>query len=128
MRRSTRVALIAIASAGLWVAGSTAQAQGNDRGDWKQPPGSGNKEKVKSVSANDAVIIAREILVKHGYEVVRVDIVEDTRVIYYRLGNRGRGKGKGRLQKIIVRREPERIVFVDAPRAVLVDINVRLGF
>jgi hypothetical protein len=32
------------------------------------------------------------------------------------------------LQKIVVRREPERVVFVDAPRAVLVDINVRLGF
>jgi hypothetical protein len=43
------------------------------------------------------------------------------------MGNRGRGKGKGRLQKIVVRREPERVVFVDAPRAVQVDINVRLG-
>ena len=124
MRRSTRFALIAIASAGLWATGSTAQAQGNG----KPSSGSANKQKVKYVSTNDAIIVAREILVKHGYEVVRVDIVEDTRVIYYRLGNRGRGRGKGRLQKIVVRREPERIVFIDAPRPVLVDINVRLGF
>lgn len=124
MRRSTRFALIAIASAGLWATGSTAQAQGNG----KPSSGAANKQKVKYVSTNDAIIVAREILVKHGYEVVRVDIVEDTRVIYYRLGNRGRGRGKGRLQKIVVRREPERIVFIDAPRPVLVDINVRLGF
>lgn len=128
MRRSTRFALIAIASAGLWAAGSTAQAQGNNKGNGKSSSGSANKQKVKYVSTNDAIIVAREILVKHGYEVVRVDIVEDTRVIYYRLGNRGRGRGKGRLQKIVVRREPERIVFIDAPRPVLVDINVRLGF
>ena len=128
MRRSTQIALIAIASAGLWAAGSTAQAQGNSRGNGKPASGSPSKGKVKYVSTNDAIIVAREILVKHGYEVVRVDIVEDTRVIYYRLGNRGRGRGKGRLQKIVVRREPERIVFIDAPRPVLVDINVRLGF
>ncbi|HZO17619.1 MAG TPA: hypothetical protein VFB46_01435 [Gemmatimonadaceae bacterium] len=128
MRRSTRFALIAIASAGLWAMGSTAQAQGNSRGNGKPASGAPNKQKVKYVSTNDAIIVAREILVKHGYEVVRVDIVEDTRVIYYRLGNRGRGRGKGRLQKIVVRREPERIVFIDAPRPVLVDINVRLGF
>ncbi|HEY7408313.1 MAG TPA: hypothetical protein VH638_08615 [Gemmatimonadaceae bacterium] len=128
MHRYARYTLVALATAGLWLAGSGAQAQGNTSGDWKAPPGSGNKKKVKVISTSDAVIVARETLVKHGYEVVRVDIVEDTRIIYYRLGNRGRGKGKGRLQKIVVRREPERVVFVDAPRAVLVDINVRLGF
>jgi uncharacterized protein (UPF0548 family) len=127
MHRYTRHALVAMAAAGLWLAGGSVQAQGNANGEWKAPPGSGQKKKVKVVSTGDAVIVAREILVKHGYEVVRVDILEDTRIIYYRVGNRGRGRGKGRLQKIVVRREPERVVFVDAPRAVLVDINVRLG-
>jgi uncharacterized protein (UPF0548 family) len=116
MHRYTRHALLAIAAAGLWLAGSTAEAQGKS-----------HKKNVKVISTTEGVVIAREILVKHGYEVVRVDIVEDTRVIYYRLGNRGRGKGKGRLQKIVVRREPERIVFIDAPPTVQVDINVRLG-
>jgi uncharacterized protein (UPF0548 family) len=127
MHRYARYALVALATVGLWLAGSSAQAQGNTSGDWKAPPGSGNKKKVKVPSTNEAVVVAREILVKHGYEIVRVDVVEETRVIYYRMGNRGRGKGKGRLMKIVVRREPERVVFVDAPRAVLVDINVRLG-
>ena len=126
MTRYLRYALIATTAAGLWLAGGAAAAQGN--GDWKAPPGAGNKKKAKVVSTTEAVVVAREILVKHGYEVVRVDIVENTRVIYYRVGNRGRGRGHGRLQKIVVRREPERVVFVDAPRAVLVDINVKLGF
>jgi hypothetical protein len=126
MTRYLRYVLVATTTAGLWLAGGTAAAQGN--GDWKAPPGAGNKKKVKVVSTNEAVVVAREMLVKHGYEVVRVDIVENTRVIYYRVGNRGRGRGHGRLQKIVVRRDPERVVFVDAPRAVLVDINVRLGF
>jgi hypothetical protein len=116
MHRYARHALLAIAAAGLWLAGSAAEAQEK-----------AHKKHVKVISASEGVVIAREILVKHGYEVVRVDIVEDTRVIYYRVGNRGRGKGKGRLQKIVVIREPERIVFLDAPRTVQVDINVRLG-
>jgi len=126
MSKYMRYVLITAVTAGLWLAGSAAAAQGS--GDRKAPPGVVNKKKVKVVSTNEAVVVARDILVKHGYEVVRVDVVENTRVIYYRVGNRGRGRGHGRLQKIVVRREPERVVFVDAPRAVLVDINVRLGF
>jgi hypothetical protein len=121
MHRYARHALLAIASAGLWLAAGTAEAQGN------APHAQDKQKKVKVISAGDAVIVAREILVKHGYEVVRVDVVEDTRIIYYRVGNRGRGRGKGRLQKIVVRREPDRVVFLDAPRVVQVDINVRLG-
>lgn len=125
MTRHIQIALIATVTAGLWLTGGSAAAQGS--GDWKAPPGAGNKKKVNLPSTNEVVTVAREMLVKHGYEVVRVDILEDTRVIYYRVGNRGRGRGRGRLQKIVVRREPERIVFVDAPRVVLVDINVKLG-
>jgi hypothetical protein len=125
MPRYLRIALIATVGAGLWLMGGAAAAQGS--GDWKAPPGAGNKKKVRLPSTNDAVTVAREMLVKHGYDVIRVDVVDDTRVIYYRLGNRGRGRGQGRLQKIVVRREPERVIFIDAPRVVLVDINVKLG-
>ena len=127
MHRYTRYALVAVMAVGLWLVAGTAEAQGNARGESKSSPAHGNKKKVKVITSSEAVVIAREILVKHGYEVVRVDIVEDTRIIYYRVGNRGRGRGKGRLQKIVVRREPERVIFVDAPRAVQVDINIRLG-
>ena len=128
MQRYARYALVVAAAAGVWLAGGAAQAQGNSRPDRTGSPASGNKQKVKVISTNEGVTIAREILGKHGYEVVRVDIVGDTRVIYYRVGNRGRGRGKGPVRRIVVRREPERIVFVDAPRVVLVDINVRLGY
>ena len=127
MHRHTRYALAAAVAVGAWLAGSTAQAQTTANGAWKTPPGSGNKEKVKIIATNDAVVAAREVLVKHGYEVVRVDVLRDTRVIYYRVGNRGRGRGKGRLEKIVVRRERERVIFDHAPKLVLVDINVRLG-
>jgi len=47
-------------------------------------------------------------------------------VVYYRRGNRGRGKGQGPPMKLIVRQVGDRVVFVDTPDAVLVDINVRL--
>ena len=120
-----RYAGIALVAAGLWLAGGTVAAQGNS--DRKAPPSAGNKKKVRLPSTNEAITVAREMLGKHGYDVVRVDIVDDTRIIYYRVGNRGRGRGRGPLQKIVVRREPDRIVFVDAPRVVLVDINVKLG-
>jgi hypothetical protein len=38
----------------------------------------------------------------------------------------GRGKGKGPMAKMIIRRVENRIVFIDTPDAILVDINVRL--
>lgn len=127
MHRLTRYALAAVVAAGLWLGGTTAQAQSTANDTWKQPPGSGNKEKVKIVAINDAVAAARYALVKHGYEVVRVDVVRDTRIIYYRVGNRGRGRGKGRLEKIVIRRERERVIFDDAPKVVRLEINVKLG-
>jgi hypothetical protein len=78
------------------------------------------------VAPNRAVIATRDALVSHGYEVVRMVIRGDDRVLYYRRGNMGRGKGKGPLVALIIRRVENRVVFVDTPDAVLVDINVRL--
>ncbi len=127
MNRLTRCAVAAAVAAGLWLGGATAEAQSTANGAWKQPPGSGNKEKVKIIATNDAVAAARYALVKHGYEIVRVDVVRDTRVIYYRVGNRGRGRGKGRLEKIVIRRDRERVVFDHAPKVVQLEINVKLG-
>ncbi len=70
--------------------------------------------------------MTREVLVHQGYEVVRIETVGADQVVYYRRGNMGRGKGKGKLVKMIVRRVQNRIVFVDTPDAILVDINIRL--
>jgi hypothetical protein len=115
-------------AAGLLAAGTllcparSADAQGKSH---KVPPGHAKK---KVVTADQAIIVTREVLVSHGYEVVRVELVQGTRVVYYRRGNNGRGKGKGPIEKIVIRPEPDRVVFVaQPPRGLMVDINVRLG-
>jgi hypothetical protein len=87
--------------------------------------GRGHKKEFV-VAPDRAISVTREVLVRQGYEVVRITTVGDDRVIYYRRGNMGRGKGKGPLVKMIVRRVENRVVFVDTPDGILVDINLRL--
>lgn len=70
--------------------------------------------------------VTREVLVHQGFEVVRIETVGKDEVVYYRRGNMGRGKGKGPVVKMILRRVQNRIVFIDTPDAILVDINLRL--
>ncbi|HEY3280283.1 MAG TPA: hypothetical protein VGJ83_07200 [Gemmatimonadales bacterium] len=78
------------------------------------------------VAPDRAITVTRDVLGRQGFEVVRIEVVGNDRVIYYRRGNMGRGKGKGPIVKMIVRRVENRIVFLDTPDAILVDINVRL--
>ena len=87
--------------------------------------GHGHKKEFV-VAPSRAVSVTREVLVHQGYEVIRIEDVGNDQVVYYRRGNRGRGKGKGPPMKMIIRRVENRVVFVDTPDAVLVDINVRL--
>jgi len=47
-------------------------------------------------------------------------------VVYYRAGNHGRGKGKGRVERMVIRTVDRRVVFEDVPPAVMVDIEVNL--
>ena len=83
----------------------------------------GNGKRYK-VTHDRAVTVTREVLVRQGYEVVRIETEGPTQVVYYRAGNRGKGKGK--VEKMVIRREAERVIFVDTPAAILVDIDVRL--
>ena len=78
------------------------------------------------VAPSRAISVTREVLVRQGFEVVRIENVGSDQVIYYRRGNMGRGKGKGPLVKMIVRRVQNRVVFVNTPDAILADINLRL--
>lgn len=78
------------------------------------------------VAPHRAISVTREVLVSQGFEVVRIETIKNDQVIYYRRGNMGRGKGKGPLVKMIVRRVENRVVFVDTPDGILVDINLRL--
>jgi hypothetical protein len=116
--RVASVALAALCCAAL-PSGSDAQGRGRD----KPPPGH-KKEFV--VGPDKAITVTREVLVRQGYEVVRVEVHGHDRVVYYRRGNMGRGKGKGPLVKMVVRRVENRIIFVDTPDDILLDINVRL--
>lgn len=82
----------------------------------------------KQVSPAEAVGLSREILVKHGYQVVRVESLKDSEVIYYRAGNNGRGRGQGALRKMIVRPYGNIVTFEAAPERVRSDIRMHLGF
>jgi hypothetical protein len=85
-----------------------------------------SKNKHYAVSSGRAVNITRTVLVERGYTVVRVERVGPTQVVYYRLGNNGRARGKGRLQRMVIRQVRNQIVFEEAEPAVLVDIDLRL--
>jgi len=127
-----RIALTtaAMAAACLLSPASSAMAQGKGHGNHDErgehvPPGQAKK---KVVTADEAIVVTRDVLVSHGYEIVRVERVRTQRVVYYRRGNMGRGKGKGPIERIVIRPEPDRVVFVSPPpRGLMVDINVRLG-
>jgi hypothetical protein len=128
--RRYRIAIASLLAAAFLVCpGRGALAQGNghggkDRGD-RIPPGQAKK---RVVTADEAIVVTRDVLVSHGYEIVRVERVAMTRVVYYRRGNMGRGKGKGPIERIVIRPEPDRVVFVSQPpRGLMIDINVRLG-
>jgi hypothetical protein len=87
--------------------------------------GHGHKKEFE-VAPSRAVSVTREVLVHQGYDVVRIETVGSDQVVYYRRGNMGHGKGKGPPMKLIIRHVENRVVFVDTPDAVLVDINVKL--
>ena len=83
-------------------------------------------KKEFAVAPNRAVSVTREVLVHQGYEVIRIETVGKDQVVYYRRGNMGKGKGKGPPLKMIIRHVENRVVFVDTPNAILVDIDVKL--
>ena len=111
-RRILWAALVAVAMLGLAAAPVHAQDKG--------------KYKHYAVSSDKAVSVTRTVLIRRGYTVVRVDRLGATRVVYYRRGNMGRGKGKGPVQRMVIRTVRDRVIFEDAEPAVLVDIDVRL--
>ena len=87
------------------------------------PPGQAKKQ----VSPSAAVVISREVLVKHGFTVVRVEQVGPAQVIYYRSGNKGRGRGQGKLEKMVVRPSGTVVIFETTPAPVLAEVKIRLG-
>ena len=106
---------LALAVALLAVSTVPALAQGKGKGPKHYP-----------VTTDRAISVTRTVLVRQGYDVVRVERVGVTQVVYYRAGNHGRGKGKGPLEKMVIRTVDRRIVFENTPPAIMVDIDVNL--
>jgi hypothetical protein len=113
MQTRGRAFSVAVALLALTSAAAPAEAQGKHG-------------KKYAVSGDRAISITRTVLVRQGYDVVRVERVGASQVVYYRRGNNGRGKGKGPLEKLVIRSVENRIVFEDTPPAVLVDIDLEL--
>jgi hypothetical protein len=86
----------------------------------------GRGPKRYAVTNDRALVVTREVLVKQGYEVVQVENSGPDVVVWYRRGNRGRGKGKGPPARMVIHRTEDRVVFLSAPSEVLVDIDVKL--
>jgi hypothetical protein len=85
-------------------------------------------KKVKVYTSDEAVDITRIVLHEQGYELVRVEQKQDVRIVYYRRGNMGRGKGKGPIMYMVIRPSSERIIIERAPSSLRVQINVQLGY
>ncbi len=90
------------------------------------PVAAQGKSKQYKVETDRALVVTREVLVKQGFEVVKVENNRDHQVVWYRAGNRGRGRGKGPLESMIIRRVRNEVVFERAPSAILVDIDLKL--
>ena len=88
--------------------------------------GQGRGPKKYAVTNDRALVVTRDVLVKQGYEVVRVENAGPDIVVWYRAGNRGRGKGKGPPVRMVIHRTQDRVVFLQTPSAILVDIDLKL--
>jgi hypothetical protein len=86
----------------------------------------GKGPKKYAVTTDRAFVVTKEVLVKQGYQVIRIEERGLDRIVYYRRGNKGKGKGKGPPMKLVIRRVENRVVFVDVPDVVLLDIDVKL--
>jgi len=86
----------------------------------------GKGPKKYAVTTDHALTVSKDVLVKHGYEVDRVEPSGHDYVVWYRLGNKGTGKGKGPPAKMVIHRTEDRVVFLSTPSEVLVDIDVKL--
>lgn len=113
LRRRLLAALITLLALGT-MAAAPAHAQGK------------GKAKHYAVSSDRAMSVTRTVLERQGFEVVRVVRSEDAQVIYYRAGNHGRGRGKGPIERMVIRTVERRIVFEDTPSGILVDIDLNL--
>lgn len=80
------------------------------------------QSKQYAVTTDRAVDVTRDVLSAQGFEIIEVREQDDgDRVVLYRAAI-----PRGRLERLVIRRVDNRIVFVDAPTGLLADIDHRL--
>ncbi len=85
------------------------------------------KKDRETVSIEIALTATREVLTEKGFDVVRIEQEDDFQIVYYRRGNRGRGRGGGPVERLVIRWTPERVEVRDAPDEIRIGIEVKLG-
>ncbi len=118
MNRSFRILLTLAVLAVVSAAPAAAQGRGNNARERRAAP---------RVTIDLAISTAREVLVAQGFEVLRVETKDNYKIVYYRRGNRGRGRGLGPPARMIIRQVEDRIVLDEAPEGIRLEISVKLG-
>src|SRR5206468_12977819 len=78
----------------------------------------GKGPKKYAVTTDQALVVTKDVLVKQGYEVVRVENRGRDYVVWYRRGNKGRGKGKGPAVRMVIGRDVDGVGVLEARSAV----------
>jgi hypothetical protein len=128
MTRIAKATCLAGAVLALAVLGATptwGQGHEGQKGQ-KGQQGQGHENKG-GVTVEVALGATRDVLVAKGFEVIRVEIQGDRRIVYYRAGNQGRGRGQGPPQRLVIRRAEDKLVVDEAPEGVRLEIGVKLG-
>jgi len=112
LRRAGVALALAFATVAVWAAPAHAQGRG--------------KPKHYAVSSGRALDAARVVLERQGFEVVRVVHSSDAEVVYYRAGSKGKGHGKGPMERMVIRTVERRVVFEEVPDRLLLDIDLQL--
>jgi len=107
--------------AALVLGAAPSAAQGKSKADHKQ------SNDHSGVTLDLAISATKDVLLKQGFEVVRVETQGEKQIVYYRAGNQGKGKGKGPPMRMVVERVSNRIVVQDAPDDIKLEIGIRLG-
>ena len=98
-----------------------AEAQGRGQGQARAKP------KKAGISFELAITATRDVLGEKGFDVVRIEEDGDIQIVYYRRGNRGRGRGRGPVERFVIRKTDGRVQVEDAPDDIRVSIEIKLG-
>ncbi|MDH4042969.1 MAG: PepSY domain-containing protein [Gemmatimonadota bacterium] len=105
----------------LGLSATPALAQGKSKANKSKDSGH------SAVSVEMALSATKDVLVAQGFEVLRIEVQDGKQIVHYRAGNQGRGKGHGPPLRMVIQRTDDRIVVLDAPDEIKLEIGVKLG-